>query len=62
MKVVDIARVIAPDAVQKIVGIRPGEKLHEQMISPEDSISTFEYAKYYKILPQLYDWAGFGSD
>ena len=57
MKVVDIARVIAPDAVQKIVGIRPGEKLHEQMISPEDSISTFEYAKYYKILPQLYDWA-----
>jgi len=57
MKVVDIARVIAPDATQKIVGIRPGEKLHEQMIGPEDSLSTYEYAEHYKILPQLYNWA-----
>ena len=57
MKVVDVARVIAPDATQKIVGIRPGEKLHEQMIGPEDSVSTYEYAEHYKILPQLYNWA-----
>jgi len=57
MKVVDVARVIAPDATQKIVGIRPGEKLHEQMIGPEDSLSTYEYAEHYKILPQLYNWA-----
>jgi len=57
MKVIDVARVIAPDATQKIVGIRPGEKLHEQMIGPEDSLSTYEYAEHYKILPQLYNWA-----
>ena len=56
MKVVDIARVIAPNAKHKIIGIRPGEKLHEQMISAEDSYSTYEYPDYYKILPQIYEW------
>tara|TARA_Y100000816_G_C26103900_1_gene585895 strand:+ start:313 stop:1314 length:1002 start_codon:yes stop_codon:yes gene_type:complete len=56
MKVVDIAKVIAPDADHKIIGIRPGEKLHEQMISLEDSYSTYEYSDYYKILPQIFDW------
>ena len=40
----------------KIIGIRPGEKLHEQMISIEDSYSTYEYANYYKILPQINEW------
>jgi UDP-N-acetylglucosamine 4,6-dehydratase len=43
MKVTDLARAVAPDAGQKIVGIRPGEKLHEQMIGPEDSYYTYEY-------------------
>lgn len=56
MKVVDLARAVAPDAVQKIIGIRPGEKLHEQMISPEDSFYTYEYAKYFKILPAIHNW------
>ncbi len=56
MKVVDIAKAIAPDADHKIIGIRPGEKLHEQMISLEDSYSTYEYSDYYKILPQIFDW------
>lgn len=56
MKVVDIAKVIAPDAKHKIIGIRPGEKLHEQMISLEDSYSTYEYSDYYKILPQIFEW------
>ena len=56
MKVVDIAKVIAPDANHKIIGIRPGEKLHEQMISLEDSYSTYEYSDYYKILPQIFEW------
>ena len=56
MKVVDIAKVIAPNANHKIIGIRPGEKLHEQMISREDSYSTYEYSSYYKILPQINDW------
>ena len=57
MKIVDIAKVIAPKATHKIIGIRPGEKLHEQMISLEDSYSTYEYPNYYKILPQIYDWS-----
>ena len=56
MKVADIARTIAPKAKHKIIGIRPGEKLHEQMISIEDSYSTYEYANYYKILPQINEW------
>jgi UDP-N-acetylglucosamine 4,6-dehydratase (inverting) len=57
IKVIDIARVIAPAAKHKIIGIRPGEKLHEQMIGSEDSYSTYEYSDYYKILPQINDWS-----
>jgi UDP-N-acetylglucosamine 4,6-dehydratase (inverting) len=57
MKVTDIASVIAPKAKYEIIGIRPGEKLHEQMISVEDSYSTYEYSDYYKILPQINDWS-----
>ena len=57
MKVTDIAKTIAPSAKHEIIGIRPGEKLHEQMISAEDSYSTYEYSNYYKILPQINDWA-----
>jgi len=56
MKVTDIARVIAPHAKQDIVGIRPGEKLHEQMIGAEDSLFTYEYPEYFKILPHINDW------
>lgn len=57
MKVTDIARVIAPEAEQKTVGIRPGEKLHEQMIGTEDAPFTFEYDEHFKILPAINDWA-----
>ncbi len=56
MKIVDIAKVIAPKAKYKIIGIRPGEKLHEEMISLHDSYTTFDYSDYYKILPQINDW------
>tara|TARA_A100001011_G_C13582606_1_gene544986 strand:- start:93 stop:503 length:411 start_codon:yes stop_codon:yes gene_type:complete len=56
MKVIDIANAIDSNASQKIIGIRPGEKIHEVMISKEDSRSTYEYEKYYKILPTLNDW------
>ncbi len=56
MKITDLARVIAPEAKQEIVGIRPGEKLHEQMIGAEDSFYTYEYPEHYKILPQINDW------
>jgi UDP-N-acetylglucosamine 4,6-dehydratase/5-epimerase len=56
MKVIDIARVVAPNAKIKIVGIRPGEKMHEQMITKEDASYTYEYEEYYKILPAIYNW------
>ncbi len=56
MKIVDIAKVVAPNAEHKIIGIQPGEKLHEQMISTEDSYSTYEFSNYFKILPQINDW------
>ena len=57
MKITDIAKTIAPKAKNKIIGIRPGEKLHEQMISIDDANSTYEYPGYYKILPQINEWA-----
>ena len=57
MKVTEIAKSVAPDAKIDIVGIRPGEKLHEQMIGTEDSMYTYEYNKYFKILPQIHNWS-----
>lgn len=56
MKVVDIASTVAPSATQKVVGIRPGEKLHEQMIGEEDAAYTYEYDGYFKILPAIHNW------
>ena len=53
MKVTDIARVIAPKAKHKVVGIRPGEKLHKQMIGSEDAPHTYQYDPHYKILPAI---------
>ena len=57
MKVVDIAKSINPKAKHQIIGVRPGEKLHEQMISKEDAPYTYEYNDYYKILPAINDWS-----
>ena len=56
MKIVDIAKAVAPHAVHEICGIRPGEKLHEQMIAFEDAPYTYEFNGYYKILPAINDW------
>jgi UDP-N-acetylglucosamine 4,6-dehydratase len=56
MKVTDLARVVAPECKQKVVGIRPGEKLHEQMIGAEDSYYTYEYPEHFKILPTINEW------
>ncbi|MFT4160426.1 UDP-N-acetylglucosamine 4,6-dehydratase (inverting) [Shinella sp.] len=56
MKVSDLARAVAPEASHKIVGIRPGEKLHEQMISEEDAYYTYEYPEHFKILPAIHNW------
>ncbi len=56
MKVTDLARVVAPECKQEVVGIRPGEKLHEQMIGAEDSYYTYEYPEHFKILPTINNW------
>ena len=53
MKVTDLAQAVAPGAKFDFVGIRPGEKLHEQMIGEEDSYFTYEYHEHYKILPAI---------
>ncbi len=57
MRVIDIAAAIDPEARLEIIGIRPGEKLHEQMISPEDAVHTFEYDRHYKVLPAIHSWS-----
>ena len=57
MKVVDIATSINGSTDYDIIGIRPGEKLHEEMISTEDSIYTYEFEDYYKILPAINNWS-----
>jgi UDP-N-acetylglucosamine 4,6-dehydratase (inverting) len=57
MKVTDLARIVAPEARLEFVGIRPGEKLHEQMISTEDACSTYEYPQHFKILPAIHGWS-----
>lgn len=57
MKVTDIAEACIPTARQEIVGIRPGEKLHEQMIGMEDALYTYEYSEHFKILPAINNWS-----
>lgn len=57
MKITDLATSVAPNAHQKVVGIRPGEKLHEEMIGEEDSFHTYEYSDYFKILPAIHSWS-----
>ena len=56
MKVVDLARAVAPECRHNFVGMRPGEKLHEQMLGPEDSYYTYEYPDHFKILPAINGW------
>ena len=51
-KIVDVASAIGPDCIQEEVGIRPGEKLHEEMITVSDALNTYDIGKYYVILPQ----------
>jgi len=57
MRITDVALAVAPAAEQKIIGIRPGEKLHEQMIGHEDALHTYEYDQHFKILPAIHDWS-----
>lgn len=55
-RITDVAQAIAPDCKQEIVGIRPGEKLHEEMITETDSLCTYDCGKYYVIAPSVPRW------
>lgn len=52
----DVAKAIAPDIEQRIIGMRPGEKIHEEMITHSDSFYTYDMGKYYAILPTVTNW------
>lgn len=56
-RITEVAKAIGPDCEQKVVGIRPGEKIHEEMITSSDSFSTYDLGKYYVILPQVPRWS-----
>jgi len=56
-RIMDVARAIGPNCKHKIIGIRPGEKIHEEMITSSDSFSTYDLGKYFTILPQLHTWS-----
>lgn len=55
-KIMDVAKAIGPECKINIVGIRPGEKIHEEMITASDSFFTYDLGKYYTILPQKPVW------
>lgn len=55
-KITDVATAIAPNTEQRIVGIRPGEKIHEEMITESDSFNTYDLGRYYAILPTVPIW------
>ena len=56
-KITEVAKAIGPNCKQEIIGIRPGEKVHEEMITSSDSFTTYDLGKYYVILPQLPHWS-----
>jgi UDP-N-acetylglucosamine 4,6-dehydratase (inverting) len=55
-KITDVAKAIGPECEHKVVGIRPGEKIHEEMITASDSFTTYDLGNYYVILPQVTNW------
>jgi UDP-N-acetylglucosamine 4,6-dehydratase/5-epimerase len=57
MRILDIAKAVAPEAEHEIIGIRPGEKIHEPMIGLEDAPHTYKYDSYIKILPAINNWS-----
>lgn len=57
MTITDIANAVVSDAEHKIIGVRPGEKIHEQMIGTEDAPYTYAYMDHYKILPMIHNWS-----
>tara|TARA_B110000240_G_C13478701_1_gene444316 strand:- start:791 stop:1822 length:1032 start_codon:yes stop_codon:yes gene_type:complete len=61
-RISDVAKAIAPEMEQRIVGIRPGEKLHEEMITSSDSYNTVDLGSYYAILPQNSPYSRYTKD
>lgn len=55
-RILDIAEAIGPECEKRVVGIRPGEKIHEEMITPSDSFYTYDLGEYYTILPATHKW------
>ncbi|MEM9991362.1 MAG: UDP-N-acetylglucosamine 4,6-dehydratase (inverting) [Bacteroidota bacterium] len=55
-KITEVAKAIAPNTEHRVVGIRPGEKIHEEMITASDSFNTYDLGKYYTILPTVPNW------
>jgi UDP-N-acetylglucosamine 4,6-dehydratase len=55
-RILDLAKAIGPNCEHKVVGLRPGEKIHEEMITPSDSFYTYDLGKYYAILPSVPPW------
>ena len=55
-RILDVATAIGPECKQEVVGIRPGEKVHEEMITPSDSFYTYDLGKYYVIVPSTPRW------
>ena len=61
-RIEDVAEAIAPNLEKRVVGIRPGEKLHEEMITISDSYNTVDLGKYYAILPQQSPYSTYTKD
>ena len=55
-RIMDVAEAIGPDCEKKVIGLRPGEKIHEEMITSSDSFYTYDLGKYYTILPSQHRW------
>ena len=56
-RILDVAEAIGPECKKDIIGIRPGEKVHEEMITSSDSFYTYDLGKYYAILPSIPKWS-----
>ena len=55
-KIGDVAKAVAPNLEHRVIGIRPGEKIHEEMITHSDSFHTYDMGKYYAIIPTIPNW------
>lgn len=55
-RIMDVAKAVGPDCEYPVIGIRPGEKVHEEMITPSDSFYTYDLGKYFTILPATHKW------